>query len=89
MKKLHSRGLALLTAAALSLTALGTAAGAAGEGALPLTVNGAETGITVTEENGGYIVPLRALAEYLGYTVAWHGEDSTVTLDSGSMHATV
>ena len=89
MKKLHSRGLALLTAAALSLSALGTAAGAAGEGALPLTVNGAETGITVTEENGGYIVPLRALAEYLGYTVAWHGEDSTVTLDSGSMHATV
>ena len=49
MKKLHSRGLALLTAAALSLSALGTAAGAAGEGALPLTVNGAETGITVTE----------------------------------------
>ena len=89
MKKLHSRGLALLTAAALSLSALGTAAGAAGEGALPLTVNGAETGITVTEENGGYIVPLRALAEYLGYTVAWHGEDSTVTLDSGAMHATV
>ena len=65
MKKLHSRGLALLTAAALSLSALGTAAGAAGEGALPLTVNGAETGITVTEENGGYIVPLRALAESL------------------------
>lgn len=89
MKKLHSRGLALLTAAALSLSALGTAAGAAGEGALPLTVNGAETGITVTEEDGGYIVPLRALAEYLGYTVAWHGEDSTVTLDSGAMHATV
>ena len=89
MKKLHSRGLTLLTAAALSLSALGTAAGAAGEGALPLTVNGAETGITVTEEDGGYIVPLRALAEYLGYTVAWHGEDSTVTLDSGSMHATV
>lgn len=89
MKKLHSRGLALLTAAALSLSALGTAAGAAGEGALPLTVNGEATGITVTEENGGYIVPLRALAEYLGYTVAWHGEDSTVTLDSGAMHATV
>ena len=89
MKKLHSRGLALLTAAALSLYALGTAAGAAGEGALPLTVNGEATGITVTEENGGYIVPLRALAEYLGYTVAWHGEDSTVTLDSGAMHATV
>ena len=53
MKKLHSRGLALLTAAALSLSALGTAAGAAGEGALPLTVNGEATGITVTEENGG------------------------------------
>ena len=34
-------------------------------------------------------VPVRRLAEYLGYTVEWHPEDGTVTLDSGSMHATL
>ena len=75
MKKLHSRGLALLTAAALSLSALGTAAGAAGEGALPLTVNGAETGITVTEEDGGYIVPLRPWRSI--WAIPWHGTGRT------------
>ena len=81
--------LAGLTAASLTLTALGGAAWAAEGDRLPLTVNGEATGITVEEQNGGYLVPVRRLAEYLGYTVEWHPEDGTVTLDSGSMHATL
>ena len=81
--------LAGLTAASLTLTALGGAAWAAEGDRLPLTVNGEATGITVEEQNGGYLVPVRRLAEYLGYTVEWHPEDGTVTLDSGPMHATL
>lgn len=87
--KRSSRLLAGLTAASLTLTALGGAAWAAEGDRPPLTVNGEATGITVEEQNGGYLVPVRRLAEYLGYTVEWHPEDGTVTLDSGSMHATL
>ncbi len=34
------------------------------------------------------IVPLRTIAEQLGFTVAWNG-DGTVTVDSGEMHMTI
>nr|DAZ44282.1 MAG TPA: copper amine oxidase [Caudoviricetes sp.] len=34
------------------------------------------------------IVPLRTIAEQLGFTVTWNG-DGTVTVDSGEMHTTI
>ena len=41
----------------------------------------------VVTENGQQYVPLRSIAEDMGFTVTWDGEDQMVTLDSGTMHA--
>lgn len=60
-----------ILAAALTLSAAGGGALAAEGDRLPLIVNGQETAITVEEYNGGYLVPVRSLGEYLGYTVEW------------------
>lgn len=78
-----------ILAAALTLSAAGGGALAAEGDRLPLIVNGQETAITVEEYNGGYLVPVRSLGEYLGYTVEWHPADNSVTLESGAMHATL
>lgn len=87
---LKTRLLATAAAAAVTMTALGGGALAADEsGTLSLSVNGQDTGIQVTPIEEDYLVPVRQLAEYLGYEVAWHAEDSTVTLDSGTMHSTL
>ena len=47
-----------------------------------LEINGEDVGIAV-------MVPLRAVAEKMGFLVVWHGEDSSVTLDAESAHAAV
>ena len=49
----------------------------------PLEVNGGELDITVP-----VMVPLRTVAEALGFTVTWNG-DGTVSIDSGLMHSTI
>ena len=48
-----------------------------------LEVNGQQAEVTVP-----VMVPLRAVAEALGFTVTWNG-DGTVLIDSGLMHSTI
>lgn len=52
-------------------------------GQFDITVNG-----VTLDAQGCAMVPLRKVAEALGYTVTWNGDD-TVTVDSGKMHTTV
>lgn len=66
--------------AALISTAANTSGTTCG---YPLSIDGKSTDITVT-----MMVPLRAVAEQLGFTVTWNG-DGTITLDNGVMHSTV
>lgn len=76
-----------IAALTLSLALTGTlllSASAAGNtaGRLPVEVDGRSTAV-----EGCVMVPLRALAEELGYTVQW--DDGTIRLDNGTMHADV
>lgn len=48
-----------------------------------LRIDGEDTGVPVC-----IMVPLRAAAEKLGFTVTWN-RDGTILLDNGSMHSTV
>lgn len=48
-----------------------------------LRIDGKDTGVRAC-----IMVPLRAVAEKLGFTVVWN-EDGTILLDDGSMHSTV
>lgn len=48
-----------------------------------LRIDGEDTGARAC-----IMVPLRAVAEKLGFTVTWNG-DGTILLDDGAMHATV
>ena len=74
--------LALSAAAAITLSAIGFAGAAGQSDLLKLTVDGQESDTQLA-----VMVPARDLAEELGYTVTWNGEDQSVTLDSGTMHA--
>ncbi|MBC8535272.1 copper amine oxidase N-terminal domain-containing protein [Feifania hominis] len=47
------------------------------------------TGREAYLENGRVMVPLRMVAEALGYTVTWDGEQSRVDLDNGVSHTYV
>lgn len=80
--KLKKTCLALSAAAAVTLSAVGLAGAAGQSDLLHLTIDGRESGTRLA-----VMVPARELAEELGYTVTWDGEDQTVTLDSGTMHA--
>ena len=55
--------------------------GAAGR--CTLEINGKDVSVDAV-----IMVPLRAIAEPLGFTVTWNG-DGTVTVDSGEMHTTI
>ena len=90
MKKLIAS--ALCTVIALSLTAAAFAAEPAdavqsqAEDPQPgcvLRIDGKDTGVRAC-----VMVPLRAVAEKLGFTVTWN-EDGTILLDDGSMHSAV
>lgn len=83
---------AISTVMALSLTAAAFAAepgvvspGPAEESqpGFALQINGEDAGVRAC-----IMVPLRAVAEKLGFTVTWNG-DGSVLLDDGSMHSTV
>lgn len=76
-----------IAALALSLTLTGVlllSASAAGNtaGRLPIEVDGQATAV-----EGCVMVPLRAMAEELGYTVQW--EDGVIRVDTGAMHTDV
>lgn len=80
--KLKKTCLALSAAAAIALSAVGFAGAAGQSDLLKLTIDGQESNTQLA-----VMVPARELAEELGYTVTWNGEDQSVTLDSGTMHA--
>ena len=88
MKKLAPILLSLTLAGSLSLPALASttanppAASSAPASGYTLQVNGTETGL-----EGCMMVPLRALAENLGFTVTWNG--SSIRVDSGRVHTDV
>lgn len=97
MKKLMASALCAAMALSLSLSAFAAepvdispnpagAVSAPAEELQPgytLRIDGEDTGIRAC-----VMVPLRATAEKLGFTVAWNG-DGTILLDDGSMHSTV
>ncbi len=62
-------------------------------GAPEITVNGETVELAdslperLFEENGQVMVPLRAVAEKMGYTVLWNGEDQSVRVVNGSWEA--
>ena len=84
MKKLAPTLLSLALAGSLCLPAM--AAPAVLDSAAPsgytIQVNGTDTDI-----QGSVMVPLRALAEALGYTVTWSGEQ--IRVDTGTFHTDV
>lgn len=89
MKKLAPILLSLTLAGSLSLPALAAstttnppAGSSAPSSGYTLQVNGTETGL-----EGCMMVPLRALAEHLGFTVTWNG--SSIRVDSGRVHTDV
>lgn len=92
MKKLLSAALSLALMGTLALPVLAASAQqpliapAPGEEPQPgytLEIDGEETGVRAC-----IMVPLRAVAERLGFTVTWNG-DGTILMDDGVMHATV
>ena len=86
-KTVSALAAALVLAGAVSLPALAAEQTApAPESAAygyPLERNGAAAAADVP-----VMVPLRAVAEALGFTVTWNG-DGTVTVDSGEMHSVI
>ena len=80
--KLKQTFLALSAAAAITLSAVGFAGAAGQSDLLKLTIDGQKSDTQLA-----VMVPVRDLAEELGFTVTWDGEDQMVTLDSGTMHA--
>ena len=86
-KTVSALAAALVLAGAVSLPALAAEQTApAPESAAygyPLELNGAAAAADVP-----VMVPLRAVAEALGFTVTWNG-DGTVTVDSGEMHSVI
>lgn len=50
-------------------------------------INGASVdGVPVVVENDIVLIPLRSVAEGLGYTVTWHEEDQSITLEKGAQY---
>ncbi len=50
-------------------------------------INGASVdGVPVLVENDIVLIPLRSVAEGLGYTVTWHHEDKSITLEKGAQY---
>ena len=86
-KTVSALAAALVLAGAVSLPALAAEQTApAPESAAygyPLERNGAAAAADVP-----VMVPLRTVAEALGFTVTWNG-DGTVTVDSGEMHSVI
>ena len=80
--KLKQTFLALSAAAAITLSAVGFAGAAGQSDLLKLTIVGQKSDTQLA-----VMVLVRDLAEELGFTVTWDGEDQMVTLDSGTMHA--
>lgn len=53
-------------------------------GQYDITVNGATLDVQAS-----VMVPLRKVAEAMGYTVTWHGDTKSVTVETGKMHTEV
>lgn len=76
------RALCLTLALCASLLLCAAADSTAAVGSCPVTVNGSDTGI-----QGCLMVPLRAVAEEMGFTVTW--KDGAVWVDNGAVHTIV
>ena len=84
MKKLAPTLLSLALAGSLCLPAMAAppVLDAAAPSGYTIQVNGTDTGI-----RGNVMVPLRALAEALGFTVTWSGAE--IRVDTGKVHTDV
>lgn len=53
-----------------------------------LNLNGVEHSIPApyANENGTLMIPLRAIAEAMGFTVQWHGETGDIVLKNGALY---